>query len=113
MTAASYFSDFYNRTSKTNIRYIFGLVSQNDTTHYNENPGPGVFQAIWQAIGYNIPANDDAEWKLNVKGRLQPLVCSPTASNNFSTDAAVSPGGGHADPLSIWNEDIFEYMLID
>ncbi len=112
MTPASYFTDFYTGTSATNVRSIFGLVSQRDS-HYNENPGPGVFQAIWQAIGYTIPTDDDAEWKLNVPGRLQPLVCSPTASNNFSTDATVSPGGGHADPTYIWNEDIFEYMLID
>jgi hypothetical protein len=112
MTPASYFTDFYKGTSPTDIRYIFGLVSQNDT-HYNESPGLGAFQAIWQAIGYNLPASDYAEWKLNVPGSQQPLVCSPTASNYFSTDAAVSPGGGHSDPSFIWNEDIFEYMLID
>ncbi len=111
--AASYFTDFYNNTSVTGIRSIFGLVSKNDTTRYNSNPGLGVYQAVWQAIGYNIPANNDAEWKLNVAGSLQPLVCSSTASHNFSTYAAVSTGGGHADPTYIWNEDIFEYMLID
>ncbi len=110
-TAASYFADFATGASMTSIRSIYGLVSENDTTRYNSNPGLGVYQAVWQAIGYNIPANNDAEWELNEAGSLQPLVCSSTASHNFSTDAAVSTGGGHADPSYIWNEDIFEYML--
>jgi len=109
MTAATYFSS----TKMTPIRDIFGLVSVNDAL-YNQLQGvppTSVFKAVWPALGFTS-ANNDAEYKLNTATPVA-LTCTPGTSTNFSTSASVSPGGGHADPTYIWNEDVFEYMLID
>ncbi len=112
MTAASYLSG----TPKNGIRSIYGLVSQHDTTRYDTLPpnNTSVFQAVWTAMGFTS-ANDDAEYKLNVSGDLLPLNCnSGTPSNNLSTDALVNPSGtGHDDPLYLWNEDVYKFMLLD
>jgi len=115
MTAAAYFTN----TPATNIRKIFGLVSTNDT-HYSQTPGSpptSVFQAVWQALGYNLPANNDRELHLspsNLEVWFGGLSCNGTPSHNFSNSAAVNHGGsGHDDPNYIWNEDIYTFMLLD
>jgi hypothetical protein len=101
-----------------------------------------VYASVWSAMGFTS-ANNDEEIDLNYNsGNPQPctattapptktieyiaptnpfpfntqpaLSCSGTPSHNFVNWAPVNkPGGGHTDPLAIWNENIYEYMLID
>ena len=125
----------YPPVSITPSRDIYGLVSSNDhsigvdqTIHYTPPGGnpEGVFQAIWNAIGFDNPTNNDAELDLNCNVNstdpyssfcygqpLKALDCSATGSHNFTNHALVNPGGdGHSDTLYMWNEDILEFMLI-
>ncbi|MGC2248030.1 MAG: hypothetical protein WA609_15590 [Terriglobales bacterium] len=44
---------------------------------------------------------------------LQGLSCTGTPSNNLVTFAAQSVEGGHHDPERIWNQDSFEFVLLD
>lgn len=125
-TAATYLTGWFPGST---IRNVFGLVSANDP-HYNMPQGDnneGVYQAVWKAMGF-IPAkpNYDGEWDLNCttsmnqlctnQGQpittLQGLSCSTNHSDNFVNFASVSPGGGHPDPTYIWNQDMFEFMLL-
>jgi hypothetical protein len=120
-TAATYFTSPSPWFSSTTIRYVFGLVSANDS-HYTPPGTPGVFQAVWAAMGFTA-ANNDAEWDLNCNVNQsapcysqnpQGLSCSGTPSNNLVNFAKVNPGGtGHDDPNYIWNQDMFEFMLLD
>jgi hypothetical protein len=116
-TAAAYFSGL---TPATNIRSIYGLVSTNDS-HYWQlmgSPPTSVYQAVWQALGYNLPANHDSEENLknsNLEIDYRGISCnSGTPSHNFSSSALERNGGdGHDDTLRMWNEDIYVYMLLN
>jgi hypothetical protein len=125
MTAASYFAGPPPWFSSTTIRSVFGLVSANDD-HYKSAKGTinptSVFQAVWTAMGFTAAYND-AEWDLNCTHSmniqchvqtLQGLNCLGTPSNNLVNFAAVKQGGdGHDDTLEIWNQDLYEFMLLD
>jgi hypothetical protein len=120
-TAATYLTGWFPGST---IRNVFGLVSANDG-HYKMPQGQnneGVYQAVWKAMGF-IPGspNYDGEWDLNCTASLntlcnvqtlQGLSCSANHSDNFVNFALVSPGGGHPDPTYIWNQDIYEIMLL-
>jgi hypothetical protein len=81
-----------------------------------------IFTAVWDAMGFIPgPPNYDGEWYLNCTAimnilcnvqTLQGLSCSANHSDNLVDFAAVSPQGGHDDPNSIWNQDMFEFMLL-
>lgn len=103
MTAATYFSG----PKATNIRNFYGFVSVNDPRYQS-----GIYAAVWNALGFTA-ANNDAEVKLNTSTPIGLNCNSGTPSHNFSTSAPVSPDGGHADTLYLWNEDVFKFMLID
>ena len=68
--------------------------------------------AAWSALGFTS-TNNDAEVQLNTASPIGLNCNSGIPSHNFSTSALVSPGGGHTDPLNLWNEDVFKFMLID
>jgi len=99
-----------------------------------------VYESVWKLMGFTSPS--DEEWDLNVNSNNQPctsatapptktieyvaptvpfplnsqpaLNCPGASTHNFVNWAVVSPSGnGHADPLSMWNEDIDECMLLD
>ena len=103
MTGASYLSG----PKATNLRNFYGFVSTNDSRYQQ-----GRYQAAWPLLGFTA-ANNDAQVKLNTTSPTGLNCNSGTPSHNFSTSALVSPGGGHADPLYLWNEDVFKFMLID
>jgi len=132
MTPASYLTGFLNNTSE--LGRIYGLVSANDTDHYcvPRDVGNGndesVYTSVWNVMGFTT-ANGDQEQDLNTNLGNSPcnalgltpsrpphigsLSC-PATSHNFVNWAPVyKPGGGHNDPLEIWNENIYEFMLID
>jgi hypothetical protein len=126
MTAATYLSGWFTGAS---IRDVFGLVSANDT-HYNIMQGDNdlsVYQAVWTAMGFIAGSPGyDGEWDLNCTKSTetslckatttQALSCSGTPSNNLVNFAAVNPyagNDGHVDPTYIWNQDIYEFMLLD
>jgi hypothetical protein len=126
---ASYLSSM----PSTIIRSIYGLVSANDP-HYcvgnNGNQNASVYQAVWSAMGFTS-ANNDTEYDLNFNAsnpapcpnsspNTPPhphaaLACSTSESHNVVNWAPVNEPGktGHTDTLAIWNEDIYEYMLIN
>jgi len=75
-------------------------------------------------------ANHDAEYDLNYNpANLVFCTTSPTSQPNSQSSFASGGGAphnfvnwaranqpgntGHNDPLYIWNEDIYEFMLID
>jgi hypothetical protein len=138
--AASYFGDL---PQPANFRSIYGLVSASDnikgvngTVHYaptySYSMTYSVLQRVWDVMGFNA-ANNDAEVDLNcdvssvsysgycINNPLPALDCtSATSSHNFvdwglANDYLNSngPHNGHADTLYQWNEEIYEYMLID
>jgi hypothetical protein len=111
--AAAYLSGWFPGTT---IRSIFGLVSANDF-RYSPPGTPGTFQTVWAAMGFTPgPPNYDGELDLNVSGNLQGLNCNVgTPSNNFVNFAPANPysGDGHNDTLYLWNQDIYEFMLLD
>ena len=104
MTGAAYFTQM---SMTTNIRSVYGLVSVNDPNYQD-----GDYYAVWQVLGFTA-VNNDAEVKLNTATPIGLTCNSGTPSHNFSSSAMVSPDGGHADTLFLWNEDIFKFMLID
>jgi hypothetical protein len=103
MIPATYFSN----VKITDIRQFYGLVSTNDL-YYQQ----GRYSAAWSALGFTS-TNNDAEVQLNTSSPTGLNCNSGIPSHNFSTSAPVSPGGGHTDPLNLWNEDVFKFMLID
>jgi hypothetical protein len=138
--AASYFADL---PQPANFQSIYGLVSANDdvkgvngTIHYSPpysySMAYSVLQTVWGVMGFNA-ANNDEEVELNcdvssvsysgycINNSLPPLDCtSATRSHNFvNWGLAIDylnpngPKNGHADTLYPWNEEIYEYMLID
>jgi len=114
-TAATYFQGPPLWLPAPTIRSVFGLVSANDP-HYTPPTNPnGVYQTVWVAMGFTA-ANHDSEYDLNQVGSPQGLSCSGTPSNNLVNFAAVNPypgHDGHVDPNYIWNQDMFEFMLLD
>jgi len=103
MTGATYFSD----PKATDIRTFYGFVSTNDDLYQT-----GVYAAVWTVLGL-IQANNDDEVKLNTANPIGLNCNAGVPSHNFSTSALVSPDGGHADPLALWNEDVFKFLLLD
>ena len=103
MTAATYFTT----PRATNLRSFYGLVSTIDP-YYTQ----GYFAAVWQALGFTA-GNNDAEVKLNATTPVGLTCNSAAPSHNFSTSAPVPVANAHAEPLAIWNEDVFKFMLID
>jgi hypothetical protein len=120
-TGATYLNGWFPGST---IRNVFGLVSANDTHYSNTqgNNGLSIFQAVWNAMGFTPgPPNYDGEWDLNCTTgmnilcnvqTLQGLSCSANHSDNLVNFAMVSQGGGHDDPNYIWNQDMFELMLL-
>jgi Concanavalin A-like lectin/glucanases superfamily/Bacterial Ig-like domain (group 2)/Abnormal spindle-like microcephaly-assoc'd, ASPM-SPD-2-Hydin len=104
MTGAAYFTQM---TPVTNIRSFYGLVSTNDPLYPD-----GDYYAVWAALGFTA-ANNDAEVKLNTSTPIGITCNAGTPSHNFSSSALVSPAGGHADTLYLWNEDVYKFLLID
>jgi trimeric autotransporter adhesin len=101
-------ADYFTSPQATNIRNVYGLVSVYDTRYQQ-----GIFQAAWQLLGFT-PANNDAETMLNTSSPIGLNCNSGTPSHNFSTSTPLPPGGnGHDEPLYLWYEDIYKYMLID
>jgi trimeric autotransporter adhesin len=101
-------ADYFSSPQATNIRNVYGLVSVYDTRYQQ-----GIFQAAWQLLGFT-PANNDAEFMLNTNNPIGLNCNSGTPSHNFSTSTPLPPGGnGHDEPLYLWYEDIYKYMLID
>jgi hypothetical protein len=138
--AASYFTDL---PRPRNFRSIYGLVSANDdikgvngTIHYappySYSMAYSALQTVWGVMGFNA-AHNDKEVDLNcdvssvsysgycINNPLPPLDCtSSTRSHNFVNWALANdylnplgPHNGHADTIYQWNEEIYEYMLID
>jgi hypothetical protein len=113
------------------IPSINGLVSANDSHYCVGDKGldnASIYQANWVAMGFTA-ANHDGEYDLNYNS-ANPVFCttSPTVppnsqssfssgstSHNFVDWAPINQPGntGHTDPLFIWNEDVYEFMLID
>ncbi len=121
-TGATYLNGWFPGST---IRNVFGLVSANDD-HYRTKQGNNqlsVYQAVWNAMGFTPGApNYDGEWDLNCNvdsqafcysQNPQGLSCSMNHSDNFVNFAKTNPGGtGHDDPNYIWNQDMFEFMLL-
>lgn len=103
MTGATYFSD----PKATDIRTFYGFVSTTDDLYQT-----GVYAAVWTVLGL-IQANNDDEVKLNTANPIGLNCNAGVPSHNFSTSALVSPDGGHADPLALWDEDVFKFLLLD
>ncbi len=100
-------ADYFLTDRATDIRNIYGLVSV-----YDQRYEQGVFQAVWQSLGFT-PENNNAEVMLNTSTPIGLNCNSGIPSHNFSNSAPAEPAGGHAAPLYLWNEDIYEFMLID
>ncbi len=131
MTAATYLKGWFPGTS---IRSVFGLVSANDD-HYQTLQGANalsVYQAVWNTMGFTpgSPAYDgqadlncttatNSLCNVPISAGVQGLSCTgtPVPSNNIVNFAAVNPYSnppdGHPDTIYIWNQDIYEYMLLD
>jgi hypothetical protein len=138
--AASYFTDL---PQPANFRSIYGLVSANDDIKgvngniayappYSYSMANSVLQTVWGAMGFST-ANNDEEVDFNcdvssipysgycINNSLPALDCtSATPSHNFVTWALANdylnpwgPHNGHADTIYQWNEEFYEYMLID
>ena len=89
-----------------------------------------MLQTIWPLMGFDA-ANNDAEVDLNcnTNNPKYPNYCASlknpvpylgqTPSHNFVNWAIAMdytdtpPTGGHGDTLLMWNEDIYEYMLLN
>lgn len=124
MTAATYLAGPPAWFDSTTIRNVYGFVSANDFRYNNtQTYGDSYFDAAWKAMGF-ISANHDAEWDMNCSASsqqaclIQPqgLYCgtqSNPASDNLVTFGAQSVEGGHHDPERIWNQDVFEFMILD
>jgi len=111
---------------------IFGLISANDP-HYciggtAAKPfNASDYQAVWTAMGFTS-ANGEGESDFNYSAS-NPQPCPTngpnvppnpqstlkTAHHNLVNWAPVNePGGaGHTDTLFLWNEDFYEFMLIE
>ena len=124
MKAATYFTQLGSGHPIKGVQSVFGLVSTNDSSHYDppnvSPPTVSVYEAVWQALGYNLTYQSDYDVVLSYQDIPHPvkqaLVCNPNdepLAYNFAIDTPVSPGGGHVDPTYIWNEDIYIYMLLD
>jgi hypothetical protein len=101
-------ADYFTSPKATDLRDIYGLVSVYDP-RYQE----GIFSAAWQLLGFT-PANNEGEVQLNTSTPIGLNCNSGVPSHNFSTSTPLPPGGnGHDDPLYLWYEDIYKYMLID
>jgi hypothetical protein len=138
--AASYFTDL---PQPANFRNIYGLVSANDDMKgvngniayappYSYSMAYSVLQTVWGVMGFNAENNDN-EVDLNcdvssvsysgycINNPLPPLDCtSATRSHNFVNWALANdylnpwgPHNGHADTIYQWDEEFYEYMLID
>jgi hypothetical protein len=91
----------------TSIRNFYGLVSVNDPLYPK-----GDYFAVWAALGFTA-VNSDAEVKLDTISPIGLTCNAGTPSHSFSSGALVSPSGGHEDTLSLWNEDVYKFLLID
>jgi hypothetical protein len=101
-------ADYFSNPKVSDIRNIYGLVSVYDTRYQT-----GIFAAVWQLLGFT-PENDDAEVKLNTSVPIGLNCNSGNPSHNFSTSTPLPPGGnGHDEPLHLWYEDVYKFMLID
>jgi len=101
-------ADYFTSPKATDLRNIYGLVSVFDLRYQD-----GIFSAVWQLLGFN-QANNDAEVQLNTSTPIGLSCNSGTPSHNFSTSTPLPPGGnGHDDPLYLWYEDVYKFMLID
>lgn len=130
MTAATYLAGPPKWFNTTTIRNVYGLVSANDLRYYDHTYGDSYFGAAWAAMGFTA-TNNDYQWDMNCTysmnqfcidqnnqhiNTLQGLNCgtpSSPPSNNLVTFAAESVEGGHHDPERIWNQDAFEFLLLD
>jgi hypothetical protein len=99
---------------------------------YNSPPYPvSVLQTVWDTMGFDA-TNHEAEVDLNcdvTSNAMYPNYCASianplpylgqTSSHNFVNWAIANdytdnpPTNGHADTLYMWNEDIYEYMLLN
>ncbi len=100
-------AEYFLTDKATDIRNIYGLVSV-----YDQRYQQGVFQAVWQSLGFTAE-NNDAEVMLNTSTPIGLNCNSGIPSHNFSNSAPPGPAGGHGAPLYLWNEDIYKFMLID
>jgi len=75
--------------------YVFRVRNQFSRGHFKPFGG----------IGLDLPANDDAEWKLDVARKLA-VVCSSTASRNFLQIRRWRQEVATTILLTFWYEDV-------